>query len=261
MTEAKSVWNLWRGWRGSPKLLVHVANVCIGSVEDEIHTEPNCEFAVWVDDDVERFDSPVDFRDNVTEEALKRFSCLGVRVMAEDDSVAVSVDIARKEHPEHSWLKGVVLLEVATQPRFSDKADKMRKEIAAAVKRGAKGDSQSEIEERGNSPKDAVRAWKAKRRRDRLLMIPIFVLALGFFLWAIWLESGADSSTSIGNPAVLGLGAAVGSLSSRVYVRLLSPPFEISEQTRATRVLRVLYRGVGPAIGAVAAVVLKMAVG
>lgn len=260
MAERRCEWTLWKGWCGSPRLIAHIARVAIAAVAESGGANPDCEIAVHVDGDVERFVSPTDFRKSVSEEALRRFTCLSARVRAPDESVEVSLDLARKQHPEHSWLEQAVLLEVSAPSDSKVAIESVQRQIAAAVGRGARGSERGEIKTQGENPEQAMLARSAQVRRDQILGV-LLILAGGAFLaamvWLAWKDQGLASAPAL----ALFLGGGLIGAAPGLVVAWFIPSFEISEETRSDRALRSLYRGLGPVLGAVAGVVLKVLAG
>jgi hypothetical protein len=69
----------WHYWRGSLELLTQIARTAQRAAGEEGADGGACEIEVLVDGDRESFTSPSEFKDNVTPEALTRFSDITIR--------------------------------------------------------------------------------------------------------------------------------------------------------------------------------------
>lgn len=74
----------WTNWRGPPGLVAHIAAAGIWCLEHEIHSRADCLIDILVLDDHERYCSPADFTQNVTQQALRRFTSLAIQLSGED---------------------------------------------------------------------------------------------------------------------------------------------------------------------------------
>lgn len=253
-----SEWKLWSGWTGSPTLLAHVMRVCIRRLNDAVESRPGCKVSVRVGDDTEWFESPSDFRENVTDEALSKFSSLRLQVGDLEEGMVASLSIAREADPDRGWLKGAVLAQVTARPTFAEAIREVNDGMVAAVKRGTKRASEiasgreeaSTVDACDNAPRPSLVQWEKKQQRALRYSIVGAAITLILFggLWAYSLMSGTADAVSgavgFGGTVACGvIGGLIGSAASYFF-----PSFEIADQSRAARA-RGLAR---PILGAVA---------
>jgi hypothetical protein len=125
-------WAEWNGWRGPPELVAQIARAGLWALAG---THPptqdaTCSIELEVDDDVERFADPKDFREQATADGLRRFSQLDLRMRLKDDDVHVCLSPINVKRGR----PGVVLLATATDER---RAVALRDGVAASISRRA----------------------------------------------------------------------------------------------------------------------------
>src|SRR5262245_43799283 len=83
-------WAAWSTWRGSPRLVRHVATTAIRAVGDNAGTS----LSASILSDVEMFGTPAAFMDAITPEALRRFDRIDISVRS--DLLSVDVVFLRR---------------------------------------------------------------------------------------------------------------------------------------------------------------------
>jgi hypothetical protein len=174
----------WHFWRGSLELLTQIARTAQRAVAGEGADSATCEIEVLVDGDRESFTSPSEFKENVTPEALARFSDIAIRAESSDLQAEV------RYHWNRRWWKpGVgpdaqVDIEVAGTEAQS--VQEAFERLKTAVRRGST--------ESGNRSSTAVYTVSAILAVLCAGGVTLGVYLLGFrdqvVLWT-WIISGA----------------------------------------------------------------------
>jgi hypothetical protein len=124
----------WHYWRGSLELLTQVARVGERAVKQHANATTALEIVVDVDGDQEAFDSPTDFKNELTPEALRRFQQIAIRVDGGDLTAKVQL------RWNHAWWKAKkghdVDVELAVQSTDKPAVKDTFQRLAAAMQRG-----------------------------------------------------------------------------------------------------------------------------
>ncbi len=97
--------------------------------------EPTCRLEIQVGRDCERFSSPTDFEDQVTREALNRFTDIYIAVQTEQAKVEVTLARLPGHRMAVTHAPGV-LLTVSSSTLNHEVIDAIRDSVAAAIDRG-----------------------------------------------------------------------------------------------------------------------------
>lgn len=255
-------WAISPGWRGSPELLAHIARAAGRALEDETGGRAQYEATVYVADDLERFDDPRTFRQDVTKDALKNFESIEFRVAGNGLQVAITLARRKRKHPD--WFKRGVLIEVdGTATDAPDRksalnnARTVRTKTLAAVKRGVSVEEQIKTGDSGEGQTAVATFRQERRRRHRRIIwtaavgVPMCVAYLAllgaapgqsdFPEWVLYTVVGGVAGAM---PAVLG-----------VWLR---PSIELSDVTRAQRTMRTAMTAIGPVLGGALALAARL---
>jgi hypothetical protein len=158
--EVVSAWAYYVNWSGGVDLIARVARAASWALRDERSRRPICRIDVHVLGDCESFDSPEDFRTNVTTQALHRFDCIVMDF--QEGSLRVKVRFGRTRPPEktpkaplkdrlrRAWERRpedwpprgvIVTVSESADAGQSDQAKRVRTRIGAALERGRRGAS------------------------------------------------------------------------------------------------------------------------
>jgi hypothetical protein len=91
----------WHFWRGSLELLTQTARTAQLAVGEGKADSATCDIEVLVEGDRESFASPREFRENVTPEALARFTDIAIRARAKSSDLRAEV----RYHWNRPWWK------------------------------------------------------------------------------------------------------------------------------------------------------------
>jgi hypothetical protein len=136
--EAPRIEHTWPAWHGSLELLLHVARVAEdGLARYSDAAPPSARAYVYVGEDVEFFESPDDFRELVSPEALRKFHLIVFEIGVPPVLVAFGVERTRRKwNLGRSWTEGGAWLVVDTADRAMTK--ELAERVRVALSRGCR---------------------------------------------------------------------------------------------------------------------------
>lgn len=237
-------WSAWASWRGDLRLLAHIARVAREAVESA-GSRASLHIKVVARDDWEEFSSPAEFLQEVTPQAVRRFSQLTIRVHGENCGTEVQMARKRIYAFPFNGTQGLVIHACAsgagTAPP-SERAKAICDRVRVAVRRGCfpwtPGLKVSETTSRTEIPTRL--AWVGGARKG---MTKGFVTMLAAIPFAT--AAGLQSLGIIGND--YSLTYLVIAQCAIVYfgqplMPFVIPAIEIAEFTPVRRALRLIAR-------------------
>jgi hypothetical protein len=219
----RCAWAYWPTWNGGPDLIQRVARAAVWTVRDAGFDQPRCRINVEVREDVESFDSPEDFRQNVTGEGLQKFDGISMTVGGTPQLV-VRLSLVRTDEfgvaSQPGKLPQGVHLSVLTDGSWSrEERAAMRGVLMAAVSRGTRhkrskggqdttirmGDSEDGpaardvIQDFLHPPKEPLPPWLIG-----VMAAPVFLL-VALYSFPQGFEGWLTECTSIGGSSALEL--------------------------------------------------------
>jgi len=131
---APVAWADWISWRGPPELVVQIARRAIWAVGSTDHERQaaTCTVEVLVRGDVEPISSPDRLLDEVTSDALRKFSMIAIDVRGARGRVLI--EMTRKPMKDRGPLRRGVLLTAVSEVGA---ANDLRETVARAIERRA----------------------------------------------------------------------------------------------------------------------------
>ncbi len=156
------LWTLWPQWKGGEQLIARIVQAGQWALRDQEKETSSCRIDVYALGDIESFDSPTEFVEGVSKDALRKLDAVVVRLQAHD--IAMAVTFSRGGKRIDSWLTGGVLLQVASsRDEGASDVDAVVARVAPAIGRGRKeGPVLRPTAERPEA-EEAFTTWQTRR--------------------------------------------------------------------------------------------------
>jgi|GEM_PF-4862768 len=248
-------WTLYRDWLGQAPLIAHFARLAREQLSPEDGDPAELSIEVRVDEDDECFDTPEDYLELASPQALEKPD--SVLVTAGGDQLWIHIHIARRQDRTNSWLKNAVLLEVGSrEPGRIEEVVRIHERMAAAVQRGepkwgAKGSSTSFVGFRpldeGGAHGEIPEAFRDRAQKRASRTLASVVGGIGALIGLVASGVGWTGLLVVGAVAGLAIGA----------ILTIWPGVEFTAR-RSERILRFGFKGLlVPLAGAVGTVVIR----
>jgi hypothetical protein len=245
-TSGRWAWSAWTIWRGDLKLLARAARVALLAVGGD-EGSAKVEIAIAARGDEEKFDSVDDFVEQVTPQAMSRFTRLTIRARAKGRSAEVLM--ARKRDSSFPFLNTRGLVVQAWVEGDDDgaieKAQAMCEELRVTLRRGSlpwtRGLKQTET-----SPRTSIAellGGLGRRRTMTTMLIVTFLASLPFYAFFTLLSLDLIKVNDLDGVVIYLLVAQTLILVVGLpAARIVMPPIELAEITPGRRMARLIGR-------------------
>ena len=179
-------WMVWTAWRGDPK---HFAQIARRAMEVLRERSPRCVIELHVLDDTEHFESPDEFVDVASRQAVRGFDRAEIKVV--DDVHTVTVTFSR-EKP-----RGVTL-EVRAPAAGRPSAEQIRDAVAPTITRGGFRRARGPREARSRAELLSVQRTLNRRRARWLALVHSMTFGVLCVLTLLLLGEPLERSLGIG---------------------------------------------------------------